>query len=73
MKTKYYYLFGDEAVRTFDNEGIEQVIKENEQGLIEYETYEYDITVDHPTEFLWKAQGYERFKELTEYEFLKLQ
>ena len=69
---KAYYLFGDDAVRMFEDEGIDALINAYEDNEIGYITYCYDQSKDTPTDLLYKAQGMNDFSLITEEEYNKL-
>ena len=74
-RTKYqkaYYLFGDDAVQIFEDEGIDALINAYEDNELGYITYCYDQSKDTPTDLLYKAQGMNDFSLITEEEYNKL-
>jgi hypothetical protein len=69
---KAYYLFGDGAVRIFEDEGLDALIEEYENNEVGYLTYCYDQSKDTPTDLLYEAQGMNDFAVITEEEYNKL-
>lgn len=69
---KAYYLFGDDAVQIFEDEGIDTLINAYEDNEVGYITYCYDQSKDTPTDLLYKAQGMNDFSLITEEEYNKL-
>lgn len=69
---KAYYLFGDDAVMVFEEEGINAVIKAYEDNELGYNTYCYDQSKDTPTSLLYEAQGMRDFSVITEEEYNQL-
>ena len=75
---KAYYLFGDDAVQIFDDEGVDALIEAYEDNEVGYFTYCYDQSKDTPIDFLHWTQGMNDFGEqcfysvITEEEYNKL-
>ncbi len=69
---KAYYLFGDGAVRIFEDEGVDALIQEYENNEVGYLTYCYDQSKVPPTDLLYEAQGMNDFAVITEEEYNKL-
>jgi hypothetical protein len=76
---KAYYLFGEGAVRIFEDEGVDALIEEYENyewqvgcNEVGYLTYCYDQSKDTPTDLLYEAQGMNDFAVITEEEYNKL-
>ena len=69
---KAYYLFGDDAVQIFEDEGIDALINAYEDNEVGYITYCYDQSKDTPADLLYKAQGMNDFSLITEEEYNKL-
>ncbi len=69
---KAYYLFGDGAVRIFEDEGIDALIEEHENNEVGYLTYCYDQSKVPPTDLLYVALGMNDFSVITEEEYNKL-
>lgn len=64
---KCYFLFGENAVRAYYDDGINEVITLNgEYGLLAAD----DLT--HPRDILWAYDGWNGYAEITEKEFNKL-
>jgi len=65
--TKCYFLFGENAVRIYHDDGIDEVATLNgEYGLLAAN----DST--HPRDILWEYDGWNGYAEITEEEFNKL-
>jgi len=69
---KAYYLFGDGAVRIFEEEGVDALIEEYPNNEVGYLTYCYDQSKVSPTDLLYEAQGMNDFSVITEEEYNKL-
>lgn len=69
---KFYYLFGDGAVRIFEDEGLDALIEAYENNEVGYLTYCYDQSKDTPTDLLYEAQGMNDFSVITEEEYNQL-
>lgn len=70
---KAYYLFGDDAVQIFEDEGVDALIEAHENNEFGgYITYCYDQSRVSPTRLLYEAQGMNDFSVITEEEYNKL-
>lgn len=69
---KAYYLFGDGAVRIFEDEGVDALIQTAKHIEVGYLTYCYDQSKVTPTDLLYETQGMNDFSVITEEEYNKL-
>lgn len=66
---KTYFLFGEEAVYTYEDEGIEAVIQQYEDNIITYETFVFDEGVTTAVQLLSAYNGYNNYTTITEEEY----
>ncbi len=69
---KTYYLFGDDAVREYDDNGIDGVCAESEANEITVTTFVFIEGVTRSADFADAINGWNRYAILTEEEYNKL-
>lgn len=67
--TNTYFLFGSDAVRVYEDDGIEEVVQQYEDNILTYETFVFKEGVTTPIELLSAYNGYENYTTITEEEF----
>lgn len=68
---KRYYLFGGEAVATFENEGAGELVYgwNNEGHTVDYQTVEFDEGKDELNWLLSQLRGWDNYLELTKKQY----
>lgn len=64
-----YFLFGEVAVYTYQDEGIEAVVQQYEDNILTYETFVFKEGVTTPVELLSAYNGYNDYVTITEEEY----
>ena len=64
-----YFLFGEVAVYTYEDEGIEAVIQQYEDNILTYETFVFKEGVTTPIELLSAYNGHNNYTTITEEEY----
>jgi hypothetical protein len=67
-KEDYYYLFGEEAVRAYNNGGLDELIVYIKNGGI-FSTYHYDVLNNTPNDLLYEYNGFNDYTELDKLEY----
>ena len=71
MKENYYYLFGSDAVRSYE-EGLNLFLEIVKGGFTEFDIRSFRLG-DNPTELLSTAAGWSEFTEIKKEEYEQLQ
>lgn len=72
---KYYFLFGYDITRTYNDGGIECVIEDISKGC-DYATYMFDrryLDLSDPIDLLETYDGWDGWIEITEEDYIQLQ
>ena len=64
-----YFLFGRDAIRVYEDDGIEEVVRQYEDNIILYETFVFKEGVTTPVELLSAYNGYNDYVTITEEEY----
>lgn len=67
-----YFLFGSDAVREFEENGVDSVVSLYEDNELGYETYTWVQGESTPQDLLYAFSGMWDFATITEEEFNKL-
>lgn len=67
-----YYLFGEDAVEEYNENGIDGVVKRYEADTLTYSMFKFQNGVTHPAELLYEFSGWGDYMLISEEEFNKL-
>ena len=64
-----YFLFGSDAVMVYEDDGIEEVVRQYEDNIITVDTFVFKEGVTTPVELLSAYNGYNNYTTITEEEY----
>jgi hypothetical protein len=68
MKEDYYYLFGEDVVTSYNEGGLDDVVKAIQNGA-QFNMYHYSRYESTPSDLLYEYDGYWEFAEIDKLEY----